>query len=771
MKRSAALLFGCAWLLASMTGMAQSPAVLNASAAGHSPQGERATALPAERGVPAAVATASNPPPAARLRVGLVLGGGGARGMAHIGILKVLEELHVPVDFIAGTSMGSIVGGVYATGMSASDMEARVLAVDWSDVFDDRLDRANLSMRRKDDSRTPLFRPEFGFRNSTVQLPIGAISGRKLDLLLHELTVPVARQTSFDELPIPFRAIATDLVTGEMVVFNNGYLSQAVRASMSVPGAFDPVEIDGRLLVDGGLVRNVPVDIARTMGAQVVIAIDVGSPNMERNQLNSLGAVLGQMVNINIRKNADESLASLSASDVRITPDLGTIGSSEFTRAKEAIEAGERAARAMAAELSKLSVPASQFAAWRESLGRPERAARRLDFIDITGTDRVNPEVLRSAMRTKPGDMVTSAEIKDDLERLQARGDFEAIDVRNVEDERGAGLRMKFTEKRWGPNFFKFGLGLSSDYQGDASYEFAMRYTRTWVNQLGGEIRGEASVGRLRRAYAELYQPLDLDSTIYVKPYFGVQRKTVNLFDGRQRVAQYDQEDAFAGFAVGNQIFKWTDVSVGARYANSRAIPIIAPPGSPEYDTPYGGYTFRAVYDQMDNFFFPTEGGFAQIDGLLARPSLGSSESTNMVQTSLERAWRIGRSTVLTGINAGRVYNVDDNSLQNLTLGGLFRLSGYRTDQLRGTKLAFGRVLYSYRLEDLPSILGGGVYVGASLEAGNVWKNNQAMALQDVNYSGALFVGVDTAAGPLYFAWGKAPGDNSSLYFYLGRPF
>jgi NTE family protein len=525
----------------------------------------------------------------ARPRLGLVLGGGGARGMAHIGVLKVLEELRIPVDVITGTSMGSIVGGVFATGMTATEMERRVLAVDWNEVFDDRIDRANLSMRRKEDSRAPLFRPEFGLRDGKIQLPVGAITGRRLDLLLHDLTLPATRQASFDDLPIPFRAVATDLVTGDMVVQRAGFLSQVVRASMSVPGAFDPVEIDGRLLVDGGLVRNVPVDIARDMGAEVVIAVDVGALNRGRSELDSLTAVLDQMVNINIRRNADASLASLSGRDVKIIPDLGTVGSADFPRAAEAIAAGEKAARAVADQLATFSTSPEAYASWQRSLARPAQDAERYDFVEIVGPQRVNPKALLSTMTTRPGDTVTAQQINDDLERLQARGEFEQVEARTIEDDRGQGLRMKFTEKRWGPNIMKLGLSLNSDAQGDSAYELGARYTRAWINELGGELRAEASYGRLRRAYGELYQPLDLDGLIYVRPYAGAQRNTVNLFQGHQRVAVYDVQDAFTGFDLGHQLFKWADLSVGARYSASRALPIIGLPNYPTVQTHYGG--------------------------------------------------------------------------------------------------------------------------------------------------------------------------------------
>jgi NTE family protein len=708
----------------------------------------------------------------ARPRIGLVLGGGGARGIAHIGVLKVLEEMRIPVDCIAGTSMGSIVGGVYAAGMPPGEMEKRVLAINWDDVFDDRIRRESLTLRRKDDERTPLLRPEFGYRDGAVQLPTGAITGRKLDLLLRDLTSSVPGSTPFDKLAIPYRAIATDLESGDMVVFDKGFLSQAMRASMSVPGAFDPVDVDGRLLVDGGLVRNVPVDIVRDMCADVVIAVDVGALNRKRDTLVSLPAVLDQMVNISIRRNADESLATLKAGDVKIVPDLGDIGSVSFSRGREAIDIGEKAAREAAPELARLSIPPAEYENWKTARAiKREEESRPIGKIELVGTDRVNPEVLRRQMQTQPGDVLDPTKLSEDLERLNARGDFEAIDFRTMSDDgQDTALRIKFTEKRWGPDFFRFGLNLSSDFAGQSYFNLMARYTRPWINSLGGELRGEVSVGRLRRLYGELYQPLNLDSTLYVRPYAGIQANAISLFVNGNQVAEYDDKATFAGFDLGSQIFKWGDVSVGMRYADSKLTPIISP-RFVEAPTPYGGFTFRAVYDQLDNFFFPTRGGYVLASGLAAKTWLGSSESTQVVQATALKAFSFGPHVFNVGGEIGKVFGAQPETIQNLQLGGIFRLSGLKTEQLRGTDLILGRILYSYRVAKLPALLGGGVYLGGTLEAGNVWTLNQTPSAGDLIYAGSLFLGADTFAGPLYLAYGRASGNNNAFYFYLGRPF
>jgi NTE family protein len=710
---------------------------------------------------------------APRPKVGLVLGGGGARGLAHIGVLKVMHELRVPVDYVTGTSMGSIVGGTFASGVSVADMERKVLALDWDAVLDDRVARENVTQRRKDDERTPLIRLELGVRDGALQLPAGAIYGQKLAFLLADLTAGTPGRQDFDQLPTPFRAVATDLETGEMVVFDKGYLRQTMRASMSVPGAFDPVELDGRIMVDGGLVRNVPVDIARKMGADVVIAIDVGALNRTRDQLTSLPAVLDQMVNISIRRNADESLASLTGRDVKIVPDLGDIGSASFNRAADAIAVGEKAARAAAAQLTRYSVSPAEYEAWLQHRSRgPATTALVPAFIDTEGLARVNPEVVLGMMNTKPGEPLDVERLTDDIDRLNSRGDFNGIDAIAVTDERGTGLRMKFIEKSWGPNFMRFGLNLSSDFQGNAYYNLLARYTRTWINDLGGELRGDVSIGRTRRLSGELYQPLNYSGTLFVRPYAGTERTTQDFFIGGDRAAQYDIGADYVGVDLGSQFFKWGEASIGVRYADSSAKPLIALPGLfPTFDVPAGGVTFRAVYDQLDNFFFPTSGSLVEVKGLLAREWAGSPQDSERVTLNAMKAFHFGPHNFSLALEAGRLYGGDERTFSNLFLGGLFRLSGLQTDQLYGNELVLGRLLYSYRIARLPSLLGGNIVTGFTVEAGNNWRRGENASLSDLIYAGSVYFGADTFAGPFYLAYGQAEGGRGAFYMYLGRPF
>src|SRR5512137_420446 len=288
-------------------------------------------------------------------RIALALSGGGARGIAHVGVLKVLEELRVPVHCVVGTSMGAIVGGTFAAGRSTQEMEASVLAADWVEIFRDRPPRRETAVRRKIDDFKPLFGFEVGLRDGSVALPKGVIAGVSIESFFREMAQPAAEISDFDKLPVPFRAIATDLETGAAVVLGSGSVAQAMRASMSVPGAMAPVEIDGRLLVDGGLADNLPIDQARRLCGDVVIAVNISTPPLRRDQITSAGSVTAQMFNFIGLQTVKEQLRSLTPTDVLIAPDLGDIAASRFDRSRDAIRIGEEATRAMAPQLQRYS--------------------------------------------------------------------------------------------------------------------------------------------------------------------------------------------------------------------------------------------------------------------------------------------------------------------------------------------------------------------------------------------------------------------------------
>jgi NTE family protein len=480
-----------------------------------------AQATPAEPAASPPASTQGGTPPAAlrpplgRPRIGLVLSGGGARGLAHVGVLKVLESARVPVDVIAGTSMGAIIGGLYASGMSADELERELLSLDWDKVFASRVARESLSLRRKEEDFEISPAIEIGLNpvDGQPMLPLGSVSSRGLELLLRRYTLPVRAVRDFDALPIPFRAVATDMETGAGVVFRDGDLAEALRASMSVPGVFPPSDVGGRILGDGGLVNNLPVDVVRALGADIVIAVNVGTPLARRDTLGTVLGLTAQMINILTEQNVQRSLASLDAArDVLIAPDLARLSSGDFARSRELMALGSLQAASQQARLAELALAPAAWRAWLAQ--RDERAApvvASIVSVRFEGTAATHPERRQALLESQPGRPFDVAAAERDSRQLAASGDYLHADYRVEDLPAGTGLVFSLEEKPWGPNYFRMGLELSSDFNGRGSYNVKLSHNRHWLNEWGGEWRNLLQLGATPRLHSEWYQPLGID--------------------------------------------------------------------------------------------------------------------------------------------------------------------------------------------------------------------------------------------------------------------
>jgi len=695
---------------------------------------------------PAATAAPTRP------KVCLVLSGGGARGAAHVGVLKVLQELRVPVDCIAGTSMGSIVGAAYASGATIPEMEAMLGKLSTRLLFKELPPREELSTHLKRDDKLNLAPFEFGISGKGVLLPKGLVSGVQLEAVLRELAKARGFQV-FDQLPIPYRAVATDLVTGKPVVLSDGELASAMRASMSVPGVIEPVRLEGRVLVDGGLTNNLPVNVARAMGADVVIAVNLGTPLLREDQLNSVLGVTGQMVNILTEQNVQASLASLRPTDVLILPKLGDYSAADFDHLIDTVPIGEAAARAVADQLAKYSVSPQVFAAWNAHRGAvsPDHTERAVDEIRFENLQRVNPVVAESVMETKVGQPIDQQVLDKDMRRLYGTGDFEHVSYRLLEEPGRRILSVDAVEKSWGPNYARLGLGLASDFSGDAFFNVLASHRRTWVNSLGGEWRNDLQFGRTNAIATSFYQPLQAGgSGLFIEPRLAFDRRTFDLFEGNQRVATFDTHGPTAIMDVGAQFTRYGETRLGLVYSKSYNSLNTGPPSFAPSPLPvtHSGLRWSTLLDQLDNVNFPQSGYAANLDVFSAMTQLGSDQPFTRVEGSGIAAKSFGGHIWQVAVRYGT--RVGANPLppeRMFQWGGFLQQSGYPTGALLGETLEFGRLVYTNRLVRWSFL--EGVYAGASLELGRVGRplvpNNEQGLLQ----SGSLFLGVDTPIGPL----------------------
>ncbi len=711
------------------------------------------------------------PAQARALRIGLALSGGGARGIAHVGVLKVLEELRVPISCVTGTSMGAIVGGTFASGRTPAEMEKLVLGADWGEIFRDNPPRKEIAVRRKIDDYKTLFAPEYGVTDGGLALPKGLIAGVSIESFFRELAKPAFAITDFDKLPIPFRAMATDIETGDAVVLASGSLANAMRASMSVPGAITPVEREGRLLVDGGIANNLPIDEARRLCADVIIAVNISTPPLKREQLTSALSITGQLINFLGMHTVEAQLKSLGEGDVLIAPDLGDISAGSFDRAVDAIRIGEQATRAAADRLARYSLPPQQYAAVRERQVRESQALGSVDEIRIEGLQRTNPAVVRELVESRPGEPLTEATLGADLRRVYGTRDFETISYRVVGADAGPrALLIEPSEKSWGPDYFRFGLGLASDFSGDSQFNLLAQYRRTWLNRLGAEWVTEAQIGQNTRLSTEFYQPLDESGRWFVAPTALVGQQSRAVFQGEDKIATYKISVAQGGVDAGAVLGTWGQLRVGPVWSRVYARVDAGSPLLPSLRQTTAGMRLGLFVDQTDAAWFAREGYGLVASGYAALESFGSAQSYERLDGTARviRSW--GPHTLNAAVSGGTNFGSDMPAYESFSLGGPLHLSAYQLNEFAGQRYWFGRLMYYNRTLPLPDILGSGVYVGGSAEIGRIGDRVGGLSAPGTKWSGSLFLAADTFVGPLYFGLGAGASGRWSLYLLLGAP-
>jgi NTE family protein len=703
-------------------------------------------------------------------RIGLVLSGGGARGLAHVGVLKVLEELRVPVHCVTGTSMGAIVGGAYAAGTPPAGLEELVRKADWDEVFRDRPPRAEISTRRKVDEYKTLFAPEYGVTRHGLELPKGVIAGVSIEGFFRGLAQPAIDVVEFDRLPIPFRAVAADIETGEAVVLSRGSLTRAMRASMAVPGALSPVAMDGRLLVDGGIANNLPIDEARKLCGEVIIAVNISTPALKREEITSALSVAGQLINFLGKVNVERQLASLGPRDVLVAPELGDISAASFERSADAIRIGEEATRKLAAALGRYSLPAEDYARLRRRQTAEKKPLGAVDEIRFEGLKRTNPAVLRALVTSKPGEPLTEEQVSADLRRIYGRGDFESIDYQiRAEGERRV-LVIQPQEKEWGPDYLRFGLGIATDFQGQNTFNLLAQYRRTWLNRLGGEWLTEAQIGQRTSLATEFIQPLDERGRYFFAPYARIGQDLQAVFSDGYRVGEYQTKETRLGVDGGAFLATWGELRFGPVWRNVNATTVTGPPVLPQVKETSAGLRAVLFVDQLDNAWFPRDGFRSTLTAYAAEPSLGSEHRYRRLQGEAVLANSYRAHTVNLKLAGGTDLQSKMPAYENFTLGGPLRLSGYRIDEFSGDRYVFGRLMYYNRTIPLPDILGSGVFAGGSLEVGQMQARAFGQASAGTLFSGSVFLAASTFAGPAYFGFGVGERGNYSVYLLLGAP-
>lgn len=704
-------------------------------------------------------------------RIGLVLSGGGARGAAHVGVLQALKEMHIPIHAVAGTSMGAIVGGLYASGIEPEDLEALVGDIDWQDAFSDRSARTTRTFRRRQDDLGYLIKFDVGFNGGEIQLPKGLIQGQKLGLILREQTLPVSHINNFDDLPTPYRAVAADLADGASVVLESGDLVAAMRASMAAPGVFAPVEVDGRILVDGGIAKNIPIDVGRAMGVDIVIAVDVGFPLKTLDELDSAVAVADQMLTILIRREADAQVESLQPSDILVVPELGAYSSANFTDVATVIPTGHAAAMVAADALRPLAVEPARYAAFVAQRAVARRAAKAPTFVAIRGDKPLSENVLKTRLATKPGQPLDPRQAADDAGRIYGLELFEFVDYQLIEQDGETGLEFRTTARSWGPDYLRFGLTFEEDFEGTSEFNIGARYIQNAVNRLGAEWRTDLQIGTNPIVRSEFYQPLSFDLRYFISPEVEFEQRNVNVFSDTEPFARYRATQSEFALSIGRELGISGEFRVGVAYSTGSARLQIGDEMLPNLDFDRGGYFARLRRDTLDDPQFPRNGTQLDLAWQLFRPELGSDTKASLVSASWTRVRSFGRHSLAFGLDLATTESGEVSVLDFFDLGGFLTLSGLDRGQLRGPHAALARIIYYHRLgADSVGLFDWPLYVGASLERGNVWEDRDDASFGSALVNGSGFIGMDTTFGPLFLAAGFSEDGDSSVYLFLGSP-
>ncbi|MCS0015228.1 patatin-like phospholipase family protein [Vibrio parahaemolyticus] len=743
------------------------------------------------------VAQVKNEDTPTRPNVAVVLAGGGAKGAAHIGVLKALEEMHIPVDIITGTSMGAYVGGLYATGMSADEIESFIYSVDWNSGYRDRVDRSQRRVRDKEYEDRYQITTDLGLRFGEVRAPTGVVQGQNMLRVLRETTGNLGRFESFDELAIPYRSVATDILELDEVVIGNGYLVDAMMASMSVPGALPPYKLNGHMLVDGGVVNNMPVDVARAMGADVVIAVDISTDYKTEDDFTGLFTVADQLSNYLVRRSTQQQVETLQEHDVYIRPNVGQMETVEFDKMPWAFQSGYDITKEMESKLAGLRLSNAEYQKYIDHKQEVRKKLvygddRVVDEIVIVNNTHYSDVLLTNRLELETGRKIETAEIEKAVENLYALDRFELITYHFEEVDGSNLLVFDVNEKSWGPNYLNFRFFLEDDFDTDSQYGIGMSTNFTNLNSHGAEMALNVEMGTDKLIEAELYSPVLSSQEFFVagKVAYSSEGRNLPVSDDDSSLSSVNDflpvsyTEFVSEIAIGIQPTLWQELRLGGRYSSgSIELSTLASVGNLDFER--RGLFANYRLDTLDDFAFPTRGLLVDLEYLVSHDTspeeIGQSKPKDIVEDTVyeidarfKGAMSYQRHTLVGQAEYSFVQSKNSSiTLDPRELGGFLHLSGIPRNSLIGQNLFFSSLVYRYKWFDNDfGLFEAPVYVGASLEHGGTWSDNDLKLNEAPLYNAAsIFFGVDSPIGPIMLAYGRTEQDMEAVYLIVGTSF
>ncbi|MBU2871948.1 patatin-like phospholipase family protein [Colwellia sp. E2M01] len=712
----------------------------------------------------------------AREKIGLVLSGGGAKGAAHIGVIKELEAHNIPVDYIAGTSIGAYVGGMYALGYSIEDIETTMLGLSWSDGFSDSIPRESLSYINKQHRDMYNLGIRLGYSDAEFKVPHGLLLGQTAYQLIQTSTDVVGVFTSFDDLAIPYRAVASNIATAEMVVLDSGSINRAMNASAAIPGIVAAVEIDGQMLVDGGITNNMPVDVAKAMGADIIIAVDIGSPLVAQSELTSTVSVVNQLSTILTNNTSLTQKKLLTDKDVLLRPAIDLLGTADWSIMPKALALGEEAARAQLSILNNYSLSDDDYQAYQANKKLKNQKFRnefsaKIIAINVENNSKVENKVILQYFDVELNKALSKDELNAAINRVFALDKFEQVTVDFINTEAGRIITLHTKAKSWGPNYFDFGFNLRTDFSDRSIATINMSYLLTDMNSYGGRWLNEIELGWEVALSTEFHQPFLREPDLYTRARLAFAQ------DKWEKTSERDElkNDFYrATLALGYDYSFKGIFEVGAIAEKGELSVDIVGAGRLGYES--AGTFIAYGYDTLNSINFPTSGNQLHIElqWLKDKYDQGLALEEDDETLRLTFNWRgavgIGGHTFVGITSFTTLKNENPFNIHVTELGGFLNLSGYQEDALLGVHSAFAAAVYQYDLgQDVPGGLDLPLYLGTSLEAGNVWNVDEKININELIYSGSVYFGTDTSVGPAALGVGLATDGEYSFFLSVGK--
>jgi NTE family protein len=684
-----------------------------------------------------------------RPKIGLVLSGGGARGAAHIGVIEELEALNVPIDFIVGTSMGAVIGGLYASGVPIEKIKEDFSTLNWVEIFNYNIDREFLYYRRKLDSDIFLMKNFISYSDGEIHLPWGIITGQNLYEIFKTYELAKEPIQDFSHLPIPFKAVSTDLISGKPVVLDHGDLALSMLASMAVPGLISPVDMGNYLLVDGGVSANLPIEIAKKMGADILIVVDVGTPLSTKAQIKDLTGVLGQITNILTYHNVITSKSFLTHRDVLIEPNLKDIDTSDFDKFGQGIEPGKTAAIQEKAKLEQLSSPHHcKYPHFYKS------EYFSLESVTIKNETILPPETYHDYLDFD-NSVINASDVKEKIDHLYGLSIYERIYYGLENGPEGKELVVEPKIDSANHLYIQGSILLDSDFQTVNDFSLILGITNPKVNSLLGEWRILGKIGKGNGIFAELYQPLEPSLSWFVNPYASFNRGPVDIFYDYNRLATILDTSSIIGVQFGKTFSNVARIKAFWEFEYDDFTIKTGNMLLPKTFDRDGEVGIAFEWDAIDNLYFPQHGVKGDVTLTTSDKSFGGENHFSQLAINSLNATSFGKHAFVLAGKFNRTLDGDPSFSSTFDLGGLFELSGLSNGELTGSNSGLITGIYFYEFKKLEIIPNrpSPIYLGASLESGKVWGETN-LSDNDFLTSGSVFVGIDSILGPIYLDFG-----------------